>query len=127
VAGVGVSVMQMGDSPGQSLQNIVVNVVLGGAVLAAFNFDTTVVQKKIKDKTRKDLQNPYLKGGEAGWLPPREGAGGEYPTGGASALWSVSLRSIAPTSAAKPSLQSVDFPLPLADSEFFFEKNKKMD
>lgn len=63
VAGVGVSAMQMGDNAGQSLQNLVINIALGAAVFAAFNFDTTVVQKEIKNKTRKDLENPYLKGG----------------------------------------------------------------
>ena len=61
LAGVVTSVMQMGDKPGDSLGNLVVN----GAVLAAgigvFFFDRSVTSK-LREKVEAELSNPYLKG-----------------------------------------------------------------
>lgn len=62
LAGVVTSLMQMGDSPGNAMGNLAVN----GGVLAAgvgvFFVDQSVTAK-LREQTKKELDNPYLKGG----------------------------------------------------------------
>lgn len=61
LAGVVTSVIQMGEKPGNSLGNLVVNGAVLAAGIAVFFFDKSVTSR-LREKVKAELSNPYLKG-----------------------------------------------------------------